>query len=125
MAVPVLSFFTGGGFFDLGFKQAGFSICWTNENNPAFIAGYEHGMSSWLSSLNEKRRRHAKISNSASIYDLAPKQVLEEAFSGPRPPPLGSSEALPVRTSATGGPMLEATAQTANSQAFLSICSVV
>ena len=54
MAIPVLSFFTGGGLFDLGFKQAGFSICWTNENYPAFITGYEHGMSSWQSSLEQE-----------------------------------------------------------------------
>ena len=42
MAIPILSFFTGGGFLDLGFKQAAFSVCWTNENNPAFVSGYEH-----------------------------------------------------------------------------------
>ena len=31
--IPVLSFFTGGGLFDLGLEQAGFKACWTNEYN--------------------------------------------------------------------------------------------
>ena len=76
MAIPLLSFFTGGGFFDIGFEQAGFRICWTNENNPAFIAGYEQGMSAWLSSLVRKRAV-AKIANTSSVYGLAAKQVLK------------------------------------------------
>jgi DNA (cytosine-5)-methyltransferase 1 len=103
MAIPVLSFFTGGGFFDLGFKQAGFSICWTNENNPAFIAGYEHGMSSWLSSLNKKRTVTAKISNTNSICDLTSRKVLKQAFSGPRPRIFGVIGGPPCPDFSNGG----------------------
>src|SRR5262249_20714599 len=84
MSIPVLSFFTGGGFFDLGFKQAGFSICWTNENCPAFITGYEHGMSSWLSPRHGKTVR-AKIANTDDVCDLTARSVLDDAFKGPRP----------------------------------------
>jgi hypothetical protein len=31
MTFPAVSFFTGGGFFDIGYKQSGFAICWTKE----------------------------------------------------------------------------------------------
>ncbi len=103
MVIPVISFFTGGGFFDLGFKQAGFSICWTNEYNPSFVVGYEHGMSSWLSSLGEKRPVTVKISNSSSICDLTPKKVLGEAFSGPRPDTFGVIGGPPCPDFSNGG----------------------
>jgi DNA (cytosine-5)-methyltransferase 1 len=85
MVVPILSFFTGGGLFDLGFKQAGFTICWTNENYPPFIAGYGHGMSSWLSSQGRKHPVNAAISNTGDVCELAARKVLKESFGGPRP----------------------------------------
>ena len=103
MVFQVLSFFTGGGFFDIGFKQAGFSICWTNENYPAFIAGYEHGMSSWLSSLNKTRQLTAKISNTSSICDLSANQVLNEAFAGPGPDIFGVIGGPPCPDFSNGG----------------------
>lgn len=103
MAVPILSFFTGGGFLDIGFKQAGFSICWTNENNPAFVNGYAHGMSSWLSSLNKTRHVNAKISNTDSICDLPAKTVLREAFSGPHPAIFGVIGGPPCPDFSNGG----------------------
>jgi DNA (cytosine-5)-methyltransferase 1 len=103
MANPILSFFAGGGFLDLGFKQAGFSICWTNENNPAFISGYEHGISSWLSSLSKKKRVTAKISNTGSICDLSATKVLSEAFSGPRPITFGVIGGPPCPDFSNGG----------------------
>lgn len=104
MAFPILSFFTGGGFFDLGFKQAGFTLCWTNENNPAFIAGYERGMSSWLSSLGKKKRSvTATISNTSSVCDLSAKKVLSEAFSGPRPSTFGVIGGPPCPDFSNGG----------------------
>ena len=90
-------------FFDLGFKQAGFSVCWTNENHPAFVSGYEHGMSSWLSSLNKKRRVNAKISNTSSVCDLSARQVLNEAFSGPRPSVFGVIGGPPCPDFSNGG----------------------
>jgi DNA (cytosine-5)-methyltransferase 1 len=45
MPVPILSFFTGGGFLDLGFEEAGFQVVWTNEVNDHFSDMYEHAMS--------------------------------------------------------------------------------
>jgi len=29
--IKIISFFTGGGFLDMGFEEAGFEISWTNE----------------------------------------------------------------------------------------------
>jgi len=102
MPVPVLSFFTGGGFLDLGFKQAGFSICWTNENCPAFISGYEQGMSSWLSSLCRKAKL-AKITNTESICYLSGRAVLREAFAGPKPVLFGVIGGPPCPDFSNGG----------------------
>lgn len=103
MEVQILSFFTGGGFLDIGFKQAGFSTCWTNENNPAFITGYEHGMSSWLSSLKKKGHTTAIISNTSSISELSAKTVLMQAFSGPRPSIFGVIGGPPCPDFSAGG----------------------
>ena len=38
--IPVLSFFTGGGFLDIGFEQAGFEVVWTNEIDSVFADMY-------------------------------------------------------------------------------------
>ena len=40
----VLSFFTGAGFLDLGFEDAGFDIAFANEFNPEFARGYQHAL---------------------------------------------------------------------------------
>src|SRR5690606_13947614 len=102
MAIPVLSFFTGGGFFDLGFKAASFRVCWTNENCPAFITCYEHGMSSWLSSLNGHAVR-ATITNTRSITELSSRTILAEAFKGPRPKEFGVIGGPPCPDFSNGG----------------------
>jgi len=102
MTIPLLSFFTGGGFFDLGFKQTDFIVCWTNENCPAFITGYEHGMSSWLSSLS-KRAPRAAIANTESICDLSARTVLKEAFGGAQPTEFGVIGGPPCPDFSNGG----------------------
>jgi DNA (cytosine-5)-methyltransferase 1 len=101
-AIPILSFFTGGGLFDLGFKQAGFSICWTNENYIPFVEGYECGMSSWLNSRGRKAAT-PKIANTNSICDLAAKTVLNQAFHGPRPRTFGVIGGPPCPDFSNGG----------------------
>jgi DNA (cytosine-5)-methyltransferase 1 len=102
MVIPVLSFFTGGGLLDIGFQQAGFDLCWTNENYPPFIAGYEHGMTSWQSARS-KRRRLARISNTSSVCNLTARQVLKEAFSGVRPRTFGLIGGPPCPDFSNGG----------------------
>jgi DNA (cytosine-5)-methyltransferase 1 len=99
---PDFRSFTGGGFFDLGFKQAGFRICWTNELCPAFVTLYEHGMSSWLSSLRGIAMK-ARIANTESICDLSPKPELKEAFNGIRPSEFGVIGGPPCPDFSNGG----------------------
>ncbi|MDX1965432.1 MAG: DNA cytosine methyltransferase [Pirellulales bacterium] len=103
MIIPILSFFTGGGFFDLGFKQAGFAICWTNENCPAFVEGYAHGMSAWLSSFKKTQTTKADISNTSSICDLSARKVLNEAFDSPLPDVFGIIGGPPCPDFSNGG----------------------
>ncbi len=103
MTFPILSFFTGGGFLDLGFNQAGFRTCWTNENNPAFVRGYNFGMSSWLSSMDKTRRVEIAISNSSSICDLSASQVIAEAFSSLAPSLYGVIGGPPCPDFSNGG----------------------
>jgi DNA (cytosine-5)-methyltransferase 1 len=103
MVFPILSFFTGGGFLDLGFKQAGFTILWTNENCPAFAEGYSHGMSAWLSARNKKQAAKAIISNTSSICNLTAKTVLKEAFGSPQPDLFGVIGGPPCPDFSNGG----------------------
>ena len=42
--IPVLSFFTGAGFLDIGFERAGFEIIWCNEYYRPFIQAFIHAM---------------------------------------------------------------------------------
>ena len=44
MAIEVFSFFSGLGFMDLGFEEAGFDIAFVNEYNHSFIqaVSYTH-----------------------------------------------------------------------------------
>lgn len=38
--IPILSFFSGGGFLDMGFEQASFDIVFSNELDPDFAQFY-------------------------------------------------------------------------------------
>jgi DNA (cytosine-5)-methyltransferase 1 len=40
----IFSFFTGAGFLDLGFEDAGFDVAFANEFNPEFARGYQHAL---------------------------------------------------------------------------------
>lgn len=80
-SMPVLSFFTGGGFMDMGFMQAGFDIVWTNEIELAFAEFYEQGITSWK--INHRllpKGQNCSISNTCSIKDISSDTILEEAF---------------------------------------------
>jgi len=70
--VPVLSFFTGAGFLDLGFKKEGFKTVWFNEYFKPFVSSFDYA---W-----ERMGFSSRISNSASITELGPRQILKEAF---------------------------------------------
>lgn len=72
-SIPILSFFTGAGFLDIGFMQAGFQTIWSNEYNLNFAKGYASGVSSMTG-------KEHKISNMTSIIDIGPNQIAKEAF---------------------------------------------
>lgn len=42
MDVEVFSFFSGLGFLDLGFENAGFNIVFVNEHNKRFLSAYQY-----------------------------------------------------------------------------------
>lgn len=41
-SIKVFSFFSGVGFLDLGFEQAGFNIAFVNEFNSCFLNAYKY-----------------------------------------------------------------------------------
>ena len=100
--IPVLSFFTGGGFLDLGLEQAGFKACWTNEYNDKFADIYEHGLTSWRKS-KEPSALPAQISSRQNILELNPASVVQEAFPKGRPKLFGVVGGPPCPDFSNGG----------------------
>lgn len=93
--IPLLSFFTGGGFLDMGFERTGhFKTVWTNECDVTFGKFYEQGFSSWLAEeMGDKLGR--RISNTSKVQELSANQILEESF---------GAEGKPEFFGITGGP---------------------
>lgn len=86
--LPLLSFFTGGGFLDMGFEKAGFTIPWTNEAHPGFVKLYEEGVTAWRKARGQDVP--AKISSPSKLEDLGgPSAVLDLAFGSQVPPLFG------------------------------------
>ena len=79
--IPLLSFFTGGGFLDLGFEEAGFKTIWSNEFNNDIADMYEHGITA-LRWKKDPLAPMARISSRKSIIDLKAEEIVEEAFKG-------------------------------------------
>lgn len=102
MEFPLLSFFTGGGFLDLGFEQAGFKVVWTNENNAAFAEMYAHAMTAWRKAEG-KRPFRARISNKKSITALSAAGVRREAFGTTMPEIFGLIGGPPCPDFSNGG----------------------
>jgi DNA (cytosine-5)-methyltransferase 1 len=84
--IPILSFFTGGGFLDMGFLNAGFDIVWTNEIDLAFTKFYSEGITSWKKGKNIlSSNLECKISNTDSIKNISVMTIIKEAFSNNKP----------------------------------------
>jgi DNA (cytosine-5)-methyltransferase 1 len=94
MKIPILSFFTGAGFLDIGFLQSNFNVVWRNEVEPWFIKGFSHGMLALTGSELE-----SKVHNTHSIIDVGPIQILKEAFGrlgAPKPLVLLADHRVPI-----------------------------
>ena len=76
--IPVLSFYSGGGFMDMGFEMAGFEIVWTNEFDETFIKLHSYGITSWRKSKGNGIK--AEIFNKKSINDISSNDIITEAF---------------------------------------------
>ena len=79
--IPVLSFFTGAGFLDLGFLRCGFETVWHNEYHKPFVRAFETGIASC-----GYNGRCAKVQNVDSIVDVGPNAIIREAFTGSSTP---------------------------------------
>jgi DNA (cytosine-5)-methyltransferase 1 len=85
--IPVLSFYSGGGFLDMGFEMAGFEIVWTNEFDQVFTKLHAAGITSWRKSKGNGIK--AEIFNTQSINDISSKQIIKEAFPDGKPKVFG------------------------------------
>ncbi|MDP2338929.1 MAG: DNA cytosine methyltransferase [Bacteroidota bacterium] len=99
--IPILSFFSGGGFLDMGFEMAGFNVVWTNENNETFANMHAAGITSWRAARGNNAK--AEIFNTCSIEDITPEQILAEAFKNKLPEKFGVIGGPPCQDFSTGG----------------------
>ncbi|TWI17206.1 DNA cytosine methyltransferase [Sphingobacterium siyangense] len=85
--IPILSFYSGGGFMDMGFEKVGFEIVWTNEFDKIFAQLHSAGITSWRKSRGNKIK--AEIFNTKSITEIGYKEIIEEAFPNGKPKHFG------------------------------------
>ena len=85
--IPILSFYSGGGFLDMGFEQAGFEIVWTNEFDKDFAKLHAAGITSWRESQGNEIK--AEIFNTKSITEVSSREILKEAFPNGKPTNFG------------------------------------
>lgn len=105
-SIPILSFFSGGGFLDMGFEQAGFSIIWTNEYDEIFAKMHSAGITAWRKSRGNKLP--AEIFNTKSIEEITPDEIIKEAF------PKGK----PIEFGIIGGPPCQDFSAAGHNQGF-------
>lgn len=77
--VKIISCFTGGGFMDIGFEQAGFETIWTNEVDSQFAEMYSSGITSWRTSIGDDH--NAEISDKRPLQDIPASDIIKAAFS--------------------------------------------
>ena len=75
--IPIISFFSGGGFMDMGFMNAGFEVVFANEFNKIFAELHDEGISSWSKG---HKKKFCAISSTESLSDLNPDYILKSAF---------------------------------------------
>jgi len=100
--IPVLSFFTGGGFLDIGFALAGFSTVWTNENNSAFADMYDYAIPALSKGLKYKNLID-RISDRRSVDSIGADEIISKAFPAGRPEFFGIMGGPPCPDFSNGG----------------------
>ncbi|WPV65412.1 DNA cytosine methyltransferase [Chitinophaga sp. LS1] len=85
--IPILSFYSGGGFLDMGFEMAGFEIVWTNEVDGMFAKLHSEGITSWRKARGNGIK--AEIFNTKSIVEVNANDIVAEAFPNGMPEDFG------------------------------------
>lgn len=101
--IPILSFYTGGGFMDMGFEMAGFNIIWSNEYDCVFSKLHTEGITSWR--RNNGIHRDNEVFNSRSILNITSEEIIKEAFPDKRPPIFGMIGGPPCQDFSINGNM--------------------
>lgn len=102
--IPILSFYSGGGFMDMGFEKAGFEIVWTNEVDDVFVKLHEAGISSWRKARGNGIK--AEIFNKKSITEVSAENIVEEAFPDGKPEDFGIIGGPPCQDFTINGNMV-------------------
>ena len=82
--IPILSFFTGGGFLDMGFEMAGFEVVWSNEIDNSFSEMYSYAYSNWSKHFFNNNDEKV-ITYQKSIESIEPQEILIQAFGNNTP----------------------------------------
>ena len=101
--IPILSFYSGGGFMDMGFEKAGFEIVWTNEVDEVFVKLHEAGITSWRKARGNGIK--AEIFNTKSITEINSEKIVEEAFPEGKPEDFGIIGGPPCQDFSANGNM--------------------
>lgn len=101
--IPILSFYSGGGFMDMGFEKAGFEIVWTNEVDDVFIKLHVAGITSWRKARGNGIK--AEIFNTKSITEISSEKIINEAFPKGKPDDFGIIGGPPCQDFTVNGKM--------------------
>lgn len=102
MRIPLISFFTGGGFLDIGLHQAGFQVLWTNEPNPQFADMYEAAMLALREAWDDSSIP-SKVDSRRSITRVKAAEIMATTFGSGRPPLFGVVGGPPCPDFSNGG----------------------
>jgi DNA (cytosine-5)-methyltransferase 1 len=76
---PLLSLFSGAGFFDLGLIQAGFRVIWSLEFEPRICLAHDYGMKSFFQSIGEDENDAPQTGDPKDIRVWGPNAILRQA----------------------------------------------